>query len=319
MTFSDIYALWREEKAKTVKPASFSTYVLIAESYVLPYVAEKTALAEADMLALQEAVREAGNSDKTAYDAAKLMMGVLRFGAQRGMCPMPSWKLCRAGRKEERGIRILSAREQAKLLEYIYAVPSPRNIGLYLALTTGITMGELCHLTWQDIDLKAKVLHVRGNAGRYYKVDAGTGERTWVVKKEEEAQERAIPLAPPQVKFLGQEEGKHRPETFLVTQTTCPVDPRVVRNHVRAVFRALDLREHQFKDLRHSFAVRCLETGCDFATLGFLLGVERIDLLVGQYRPFVEIHPRKSMEQMISGLCQASPAGSDYSSTETES
>ena len=42
MTFSDIYALWREEKAKTVKPASFSTYVLIAESYVLPYVAEKT-------------------------------------------------------------------------------------------------------------------------------------------------------------------------------------------------------------------------------------------------------------------------------------
>jgi len=104
---------------------------------------------------------------------------------------------------------------------------------------------ELCHLTWQDIDLKAKVLHVRGNASRYYKVDAGTGERTWVVKKEEEAQERAIPLAPPQVKFLGQEEGK--------------------------------------------------------------------------YRPFVEIHPRKSMEQMISGLCQASPAGSDYSSTETES
>lgn len=59
------------------------------------------------------------------------------------------------------------------------------------------------------------------------------------------------------------------------------------------------IKGHQYKDFRHSFAVRCLQCGCDYLTLAKLLGADSIENLVKTYKGFVKENPRKYMEKIM--------------------
>ena len=91
---------------------------------------------------------------------------------------------------------------------------------------------------------------------------------------EEYESARAIPLTDEQLEFLKKEKEQHLPELFLFSNDKIPIDARVLRHYTESMFKMLGIKSHQFKDLRHSFAVRCLESGCDLVTLGALLGTE---------------------------------------------
>ena len=66
MTFSEIYALWKEEKARTLKKASYSTYVLTVDSYILPMLADKEDITEEDKDAVFEHILSQGLKPLTA-------------------------------------------------------------------------------------------------------------------------------------------------------------------------------------------------------------------------------------------------------------
>ena len=69
----------------------------------------------------------------------------------------------------------------SKLEEYLIA-NSGRNadFGILVALYTGIRIGELCALTWKDIDLKEGVIYIRNNVQRV-RGDGGGKNKTHTV------------------------------------------------------------------------------------------------------------------------------------------
>lgn len=58
-------------------------------------------------------------------------------------------------------ITLLDGKEQADLQEYISHNQNKATLGVALSMTTGIRIGELCALQWQDIDLEKRILTVR--------------------------------------------------------------------------------------------------------------------------------------------------------------
>ena len=304
MTFEELYEVWKTDKAPKLKSSTYSVYVWTAETYLLPHIGQMEEIGEDSLIALQETLR-VGIGEKSAYDAARLAMNVIRHAAKKGLCPMPNWSLKRenaASHQRPAEFSPLTAKQQAAIIAYIDKDRSPRNIALYLAVTTGITSGELCSLRWQDIDFKARVLHVRSIAGNYYKIDDQTQERTWAVEVGENDANRDIPLSDRQLAFLESEKDKHNPEIFIVNNQSKPWERRYVRDYTKKVYDDLDIKGHQYRDLRHSFAIRCIESGCDYGSLSKLLGVTQIERLFAAYQSYVNENPRKFMERAMNAI-----------------
>ena len=75
-----------------------------------------------------------------------------------------------------------------------------------------------------------------------------------------------------------------------------------MRDYIKKVYDELDIKGHQYKDLRHSFAIRCIQAGCDYGSLSRLLGVTQIERLYAAYQPYVKEDPRKYMEKAMGAI-----------------
>ncbi|HOK32539.1 MAG TPA: tyrosine-type recombinase/integrase [Limnochordia bacterium] len=116
-----------------------------------------------------------------------------------------------------------------------------------VALHTGCRQGELLALRWEDVDLAAGVLVVRG-AG------AKTG------------QTRTIPLSETAHRVLeGWRQSQDPPDVRLFPYTQ-------VKTAWQRLLRAAGLAGIKFHSLRHTFATRTLAAGADLATVSKLLG-----------------------------------------------
>ena len=302
MTFRDIYTQWLDEKRAVLKPASLSTYALIVENYVLPVLGEKEGLSQEDVDGLRQAVLELGKSEKTALDSATVAKSIANYAAKKGWWPLVDLSLEQHPSIEKKEFKPLTAAQQRKIIAFTDISRTARNVGLYIATTAGLTIGELCNLYWEDIDIDHKFLHVKGSVLRCYRDDPETGERVWTVSRVCESEFRSIPLTAKQVAYLQEEKAKHLPEMFVLTGHDKPMDLRAVNHYAAAVFNDLGMKGHQFKDLRHSFALRALESGLNYNTVGELLGVSSLQTLAKLYGPYIKQPARKAMEQVMKAM-----------------
>lgn len=251
------------------------------------------------MEAIREEVVKAGGSQKTAKDVSVLLMGILRYGAKEGLCPMPNWQTKAKKTTGPQPITILNLKQEKQLLKQLAEEPNYRNIGIYLALTAGLKQGEICALTWQDIDLEHGYIHIRGSQGYIYAVNGEAREWRRKTEAESNAQPRDIPLADEQIAFLKPIIQGHRPELLVLSNSETPMHPRTLRQYLTTLLKKQNLPPVTFRDLRHTFAVRCLEAGVDFVTLAQLLGNDSVAATVSTYQNFVQPQPRKSLQAML--------------------
>ena len=57
---------------------------------------------------------------------------------------------------------------QRILMRHLLEQPTPQNIGVLLALCTGMRIGEVCALKWEDVDFAQKTVIVKHTVGRIY-------------------------------------------------------------------------------------------------------------------------------------------------------
>ena len=62
--------------------------------------------------------------------------------------------------KTSHELRVFSIREQKQLCKYLCKNMSLKNIGILICLYTGLRVGEICALHWNDISLKEKTLYI---------------------------------------------------------------------------------------------------------------------------------------------------------------
>lgn len=77
---------------------------------------------------------------------------------------------------------------------------------------------------------------------------------------------------------------------YVLTNDERPTEPRTYRNYYRRLMERLGMPMLKYHSLRHSFATRCIEVGCDYKTVSVLLGHANISTTLDLY-----VHP--NMEQ----------------------
>lgn len=300
---AEVIELWKVDKKQYVKKSSYSAYMLLIENHLLPVFGDKYVIEEPDVQGFVFQKLEKGLSHKTIKDILIVLKMVLKFGAKKKLFDYTPFEVQFPTEREKSNIEVLSRSDQRKIMNHIQEHFTFRNLGVYICLTAGMRIGEICALSWEDIDTDRSVISVNKTIQRIYVIEDGV-RRTELILDTPKTKNsiRDIPISKELLKILKPFKKIVNSSYFVLTNDAKPTEPRTYRSYYKNFMSELQMPDLKFHGLRHSFATRCIESNCDYKTVSVLLGHSNISTTLNLY-----VHPnmeqkKKAIEQMFKGL-----------------
>ncbi len=174
--------------------------------------------------------------------------------------------------------------------EYYYSV------GILLCLYTGLRIGELVALTWDDLNFKTKELYINKTITRIRK------NKEWIdmiIEPKTKKSIRKIPLGN-EIIILLKELKKKKISKYIVSNKTG--DRALIRTYQYFFTRIqnnLNIKEVlNFHALRHTFATRAIESGMDIKTLSEILGHSNTSITINRYVHSLDETKKKAMNKL---------------------
>lgn len=290
LTFNEVAALWEEDKMAFVKRSTFSIYSLRLRRQLIPAFGPQTCISESEVQSFVNERLQEGMSPKTIKDILMVLRMILRFAQKHYGWDNPPLEIHFPTRRTKQEPQVMPLEQQRKLIRYLYNKPTAYNLGIALCLSTGMRIGEICALRWEDIDLKAEIVYIKKTLQRIYH-PVGFTEVIEDTPKSPHSF-RYIPLSSELLRLLTplkrRADGRH----YFLTGTHRPTEPGVYRNYFKRLLKQLDIPDIHFHGLRHSFATRCIESNCDYKTVSELLGHSNVNITLNLY-----VHPNLAQKK----------------------
>lgn len=277
----DINSWMHNSKIKN-KKSTYSNYQYILKSRIIPNFAKvkKKAISIELINKFTSDLLNEGLAAKSVKDILIILQQILKTGNINLKIPMPKIP------KSE--IQILKKDEQIKLEGELLSNLNTMSFGIYFCLYTGLRIGELCALQWKNIDLQNKKIYVRQTIIRIKNPDETSKKKTIIIIDElkSSASIREIPIPDFLIPLIEKLNVNITPNIFLITGTEKFIETRTYFNKYKKTMKKLDLAFYNFHALRHTFATRCIENGCDSKTLSEILGHSSVKITLERY-----VHP----------------------------
>lgn len=303
-TFREVSELWKQDKKQYVKKSTISVYVLLLENHLLPVFSKhKNKIEEQEVQQFVLQKLEQGLSQKSIKDIVIILNMILKFGAKNNWITHTAFDIKYPTTQTKKEIEVLTKLHQKKLMTYIKEHFNFKNLGVYICLSTGMRIGEICALTWEDIDTDEGVIRINKTIQRIYVVEKEKRYTEIVLDRPKTKNSiREIPLSKDLLRILKPFKKIVNPSFFVLTNDEKYTEPRTYRSFYKKLMEKLDIPPMKFHGLRHSFATRCIESKCDYKTVSVLLGHANISTTLNLY-----VHPnmeqkKKAIEQMFKGL-----------------
>ena len=290
-TIREIAAAWKEYKRPYVKQSTMAAYVLILENHILPTFGEDNSLPEQSVQAFVLHKIESGLSTKSVKDILIVLKMVMKFGVKKEWMTYYEWDIKYPPSSENKVLDVLSVTNHRKILNHIQSHFTFMRLGIYISLSTGLRIGEICALKWSDINVTDGILTVNRTIERIYIIEGEKKHTELVINTPKTKNScREIPMNKELLGMLKPLKKVVNDDYYILTNDERPTEPRTYRNYYKRLMEKLDIPKLKYHGLRHSFATRCIEVGCDYKTVSVLLGHSNISTTLNLY-----VHP--NMEQ----------------------
>ena len=290
-TIGEIAVAWKEYKRPYVKQSTMAAYVLILENHIIPCFGDSDSLNEKEVQAFVLQKLGKGLSIKSVKDILIVLKMVMKFGVKNEWMGYYEWDIKYPTTSANKELEVLSAANHKKILNHIQSHFSFAGLGIYISLCTGLRIGEVCALKWSDINTVDGTVTVNRTIERIYFID-GTKKHTKLVINTPKTQNscRVIPMTKELLTMMKPLKKVVNENFYILTNGEYPTEPRTYRNYYTKLMEKLGIPKLKYHGLRHSFATRCIEAGCDYKTVSVLLGHANISTTLDLY-----VHP--NMEQ----------------------
>lgn len=168
-----------------------------------------------------------------------------------------------------------------------------------LALETGMRIGEICGLQWEDIDFQNKMIYVHHTLS-YVKQEGLWGYEFQLTCPKTENGNRKIPMTQKVYEILVKQQKEWErinkrnvpmsgyENLVFITKRNTPICTRNTTVSIRRIEERIRAKGIDFEPitphtLRHTFATRCLENGMNIKTLQRILGHADIRTTMNTY------------------------------------
>ena len=290
-TIREIAEAWKEYKRPYVKQSTMAAYVLILENHVLPEFGDNDSLHEHEVQAFVLKKIEHGLSVKSVKDILIVLKMVMKFGVKNEWMNHYEWDIKFPVNSQPKELEVLSVANHKKILDYVQHNFTFMSLGIYISLSTGLRIGEICALKWSDINVADGTITVQRTIERIYMVEGEKKHTQLVINTPKTVNScREIPMSKELLAMVKPMKKVVNGYFYVLTNEDKPTEPRTYRNYYNRLMEKLDIPKLKYHGLRHSFATRCIEAGCDYKTVSVLLGHSNISTTLNLY-----VHP--NMEQ----------------------
>ena len=301
--FQEVSTKWLIDIKIRVKESTYTRYVRIVNVYLNPNIGEMhCSKIDADILnhliqhlSGEGGCKKQGLSAKTVSDIVCVLKAILRFGKQQGYhcC---SFQGLYPPQKLRKPTEIVSKQHLVRIEETLKNSTDLTSLGILFTLYTGVRIGELCGLRWEDIDLESQTVTIGRTIERIANLSPGR-KKTKVIISEPKTENsiRIIPLPT----FLVNQLKAHISfsSCYFLTGTETYIEPHRYYMRYKSWMKKLELDTYTFHALRHTFATRCVEIGFDTKSLSEILGHANVSTTLAVY-----VHP--TLEQKRSQIEQ---------------
>ena len=284
ITLQQIIDSWLLYKKYKLKESTYYRYQYIIKKYIISnFGKEKPVFLEHyDFNIFIEKLAE-NLSPKTTKDIIIVLKSILKYAERKYNFDF-KLDLVALPKYEPEEIEILSKEEKNQLEEMCYKNTTLRNIGILICLNTGLRIGEICALTWKDINLEKDTLSIDKTMQRIYKDKNNTIIVIDTPKSKKSI--RTIPISKKMHNILCDIKINNKiigNEFFLTGENDKYIEPRSYQNMFKKCLKECDVKDYNFHALRHTFATNCIEIGMDVKSLSEILGHASVDITLNKY------------------------------------
>lgn len=171
-----------------------------------------------------------------------------------------------------------------------------------LEFATGLRLGELTALQWEDLNLTTGELRISKQA-------VVIGSELVITEPKTKAAVRTL-LLPPKVLEVFREYRKRNVSRWLFPspkKEDSPLLPSVVRQRLHRLLDHAGCERVRFHDLRHTFTTNALAHGMDINTLSTILGHVSAATTLNTYSHITEEMRRQAAARIDAGIAKAQP------------
>ena len=212
-------------------------------------------------------------SPKSVKDVLTMLHSIVRYTAKQfpELLPMIEIVYPKVPKSE---IRVLTKEEQTRLVKYLLNDMDECKFGVLLALLTGMRIGEVCALQWENVCIQEQTVKVKSTMQRLRNFDNNRTSKTKVVISDpkSDTSARVIPLTEYAAK-LCRSRWCNNPAAFVLTgEANRYIEPRTMQYKLERYTADCNLEGVHFHTLRHTFATRCVEVDFEIKSLSEILG-----------------------------------------------
>lgn len=301
--FKEVAKMWLGEKKAYIKDSTYSYYEFEMDTYILPQLGEKKVIDMNEKL-LQQTVlfwQKQGSKKQTALkkstvqNLVMLVKQCLKYAVNEGYIQDVSMRMQYMPVYMVPKQKVFSVQEQTELIKALLNDSSSKTVGILLCLNSGLRIGEICALRWEDVDFERRMLHITKTLQRIYNVNSQP--RTYILISSPKTRKsiRDVPLSDKMMEMLLKSNGQNQ-SGYVLTNDEHYMEPRTFRRFYMKFLETHQIPGLNFHCLRHTFATRCIENGGDYKSVSEILGHTTINTTLNMYVHPLEEEKRKCVD-----------------------
>lgn len=297
-SFESVSLEWLTTQKPQLKTSSYAKYANLLNSYLISSfgaipiqsITRNEAMKYSRELLASGGIFRQGLAPKTVNSIVSVLKNVLEYASRElGISSASIGDI--SVRQPQKPMRILSRLEQTTLSDKLRNEPSPCNLGILMCLYTGMRIGEICALTWGDINIEEQFLFVHRSMQRVQTGEKDKKTKIVIQTPKSDCSIRKIPIPDEMLQLLIQ--SRKQDDAFLLTgMIHSYMEPRSMENRFKKVTGICGISNINFHALQHTFATRCVELGFDIKSLSEILGHASVNITLNRY-----VHPSMELKQ----------------------
>ena len=277
---------WIQISKNRLKDSTYMKYCMILDRHIKPKLGGCHPLGITNEMIdefTEELLNGKGLAPKTVKDILVLLRAILKYTEKQFPRVFPVIEI-NYPRDVKKEMRVLSIEEQKIFIQYLMVDMDECKFGILLALYTGIRIGELCALQWENISVNEGTIKIASTMQRIKNMNTDNDTKTKIIidSPKTDKSVRTIPITDHLIELCKQMEPKNK-KAFVLTGSFRYMEPRTLQYRFKKYMDECKLEGLHFHTLRHTFATRCVEVDFDIKSLSEILGHSTTTITLERY------------------------------------